>query len=133
MGHVYYVNYLLVRRVRTGQRLLRVVKGEGVGGEKPGSRAGEGRSLLVEKYGIVEPAQGGDNTTLVVGGTSRREERRGLAFMMMSRRRKTRYIVGFEYFPHPRGLFGSGHCDHALLYRYPLSLGTPSIRMCEPI
>jgi hypothetical protein len=28
--------------------------------------------------------------------------------------------------------FGSGHCDHALLYRYPLSLGTPNTRKCEP-
>jgi hypothetical protein len=27
---------------------------------------------------------------------------------------------------------GSGHCDHTQRYRYPLSLGTPNSRECEP-
>jgi hypothetical protein len=39
---------------------------------------------------------------------------------------------GFEQFPHPRGLLGSGNDDHALPHRYPLSSCTPKIRECEP-
>jgi hypothetical protein len=64
----------------------------------------------------------------VTGGVTRSG---GGVFLRISRRKKTRY-GGFEYFPHPRGLFGFGHCDCALLHRYLLSLGTPNVRECEP-
>jgi hypothetical protein len=39
---------------------------------------------------------------------------------------------GFEYFSHPRGLFGSGNGDYALSHRYQLWTCTHDIRDCEP-
>jgi hypothetical protein len=40
---------------------------------------------------------------------------------------------GLGQYPYPRALpFGSGKGDHGPPFRYPLSLGTPNIRECEP-
>jgi hypothetical protein len=111
--------------VRTDQRQAVDV---GDGGEKSGSNARLWRSLDVDQSDDVEPAERGQQDTC--SEEDCRDGRSGV-IRKISRRQKTRY-GGFEYFPHPRGLLGSGHCDRALLPRYPLSLGTPYIRECEP-
>jgi hypothetical protein len=48
-----------------------------------------------------------------------------VAILIITRRRKTVMHGGFLIISVPPRPFGSGNGDHALPYRYPLSLGTP--------
>jgi hypothetical protein len=90
------------------------------------------RSTSTSMLTSSRPKEGGTTaTTRRTVATERAVSFGGGVIRRMRRRRKARY-GGFESFPHPRGLFGSGHCDRAQLHRYPLSLGTPNIRESEP-
>jgi hypothetical protein len=105
-------------RVRTDPRWN---AGEGAGAGKPESNAKVWRSLDVDQHVTSSRPKGGARQEQR-GGLSRRKER-------SSRRPGTE---GLNNFCTPAAFFGSCHCDRALLHRYPLSLGIPNIRECQP-
>jgi hypothetical protein len=84
----------MARRVRPDRRWD---AGVGVGGGKPGSSAGKGRSLAVDQPCVSGTFPGVRHDMAHAGGRSQAEGRLGeaVAILIISRRRKALYIGRF--------------------------------------
>jgi hypothetical protein len=129
-GGMHLHECVVARRVRKDQRWN---AGVGACGGNPGSNARVWRSLDVHQHPDAEPAERGQHDT-----TSEEDCRDGRSGEVWQRGVREDQpppetpVRRVEIISAPRGLLGSGHCDRALLHRYPLSLGTPNITQYEP-